>query len=234
MDIFFDIETVTQHERLELAPEIVQRQWIKLSERKYPDTDCSFTYKHYAALYPEFGKIVAIATVTQKDADVFNIAKTPDDEVFYSSKFKGEDESQLLKSFFNFLKKESDKKPLSIRLIGHSIKRFDIPYVYIRSLANKVRPLDPFITYGVKPWELKHVDTVEMWKGGNMASSQCATLEMCCFVLGIPTPKTEFDGSQVNEKYWEGNNLEKIANYCLRDTIANAKLFIYLNIANRF
>ena len=44
-------------------------------------------------------------------------------------------------------------------------------------------------------------------------------------VLGIPSPKEDIDGSQVRDVYYEENDLERIIEYCERDTVTVAQIF---------
>ena len=75
---------------------------------------------------------------------------------------------------------------------------------------------------GKKPWEISHLDTMELWKFGDYKSY--TSLSLLTTIFDIPTPKDDIDGSMVRQVYWEENNLERIANYCQKDVIATAQL----------
>ena len=48
------------------------------------------------------------------------------------------------------------------------------------------------------------------------------------YVLGIPSPKEDIDGSKVRSVYYEEGDLERIARYCERDVITVAQVFLRL------
>jgi predicted PolB exonuclease-like 3'-5' exonuclease len=45
-------------------------------------------------------------------------------------------------------------------------------------------------------------------------------------VLGIPTSKTDMDGSMVQEVYYKEKNLQRIADYCQRDVVVTANVIL--------
>jgi hypothetical protein len=47
-------------------------------------------------------------------------------------------------------------------------------------------------------------------------------------VLGIPSPKKDIDGSMVGEVYYQENDLERIVQYCERDVVTVAQVFLRL------
>ena len=47
-------------------------------------------------------------------------------------------------------------------------------------------------------------------------------------VLGIPSPKEEFDGSMVRDVYYEEGDLDRIVAYCELDVITLAQVFLRL------
>jgi predicted PolB exonuclease-like 3'-5' exonuclease len=57
------------------------------------------------------------------------------------------------------------------------------------------------------------------------------SLHLICYAytLGIPSPKTEMDGSMVGHAYWEENKLEEIKQYCERDVVTVAQIYLRLN-----
>jgi hypothetical protein len=48
------------------------------------------------------------------------------------------------------------------------------------------------------------------------------------FILGIPSPKEDIDGSMVRDVYYEEHDLERIIHYCERDVITVAQVFLRL------
>ena len=77
---------------------------------------------------------------------------------------------------------------------------------------------------GKKPWEVPHLDTMELWKFGDFKNY--TSLELLTAVFDIPTPKDDIDGSQVGEVYWQEKDLERIVKYCQKDVLSIAQLFL--------
>jgi hypothetical protein len=80
--------------------------------------------------------------------------------------------------------------------------------------------------FGKKPWEVPHLDTLELWKFGDYKNY--TSLKLLTNVLGIPSPKDDIDGSDVYRVFYEENDLSKILEYCEKDTIAVAQIFLRL------
>ena len=82
--------------------------------------------------------------------------------------------------------------------------------------------------FGKKPWEVPHLDTLELWKFGDY--KHYTSLKLLTHILGIPSPKQDIDGSQVAEVYYKEKDLPRITKYCERDTVAVAQLLLrFLN-----
>ena len=77
-----------------------------------------------------------------------------------------------------------------------------------------------------KPWDVQHLDTLEMWKFGDY--KHYTSLDLLAAIFDIPTSKGDMDGSQVNTVYHLDKNLTKIRDYCLRDIVVLAQLFLKL------
>jgi hypothetical protein len=77
---------------------------------------------------------------------------------------------------------------------------------------------------GKKPWEINHLDTMELWKFGDYKSY--TSLNLLANVFGIPTPKDDIDGSDVARVYWEEKNLKRIVTYCQKDVLTVAQLLL--------
>jgi hypothetical protein len=76
--------------------------------------------------------------------------------------------------------------------------------------------------FGKKPWEVAHLDTLELWKFGDY--KHYTSLELLAAVFNIPTPKDDIDGSEVGEVYWKEKDLDRIATYCEKDVLTTAQL----------
>jgi hypothetical protein len=80
--------------------------------------------------------------------------------------------------------------------------------------------------FGKKPWEVPHLDTLELWKFGDYKTY--TSLKLLTNVLGIPSPKDDIDGSEVFKVYYKDKDIDRIINYCEKDTIAVAQVLLRL------
>ena len=80
---------------------------------------------------------------------------------------------------------------------------------------------------GKKPWEVNHLDTLDLWKFGDYKSY--TSLNLLAHTLGIPTPKDDIDGSKVWEVYWKEKNMQRIVNYCHKDVTTVAQIFLRMS-----
>ena len=78
--------------------------------------------------------------------------------------------------------------------------------------------------FGKKPWEIPHLDTMDLWKFGDY--KHYTSLKLLTQILGVPSPKEDINGSQVAEVYYKEKNLDRIVRYCENDTIAVAQLVL--------
>jgi uncharacterized protein YprB with RNaseH-like and TPR domain len=109
-------------------------------------------------------------------------------------------------------------------LCAHNGKEFDFPYLCRRLIINGL-PIPAILNIaGKKPWEVSHLDTLELWKFGDFKSY--TSLNLLAHTLGIPTPKDDIDGSKVWEVYWKEKNLQRIITYCQKDVITVAQVFL--------
>jgi 3'-5' exonuclease len=79
---------------------------------------------------------------------------------------------------------------------------------------------------GKKPWEVKHEDTMEMWRFGD--KKNYTSLALLAEILGIPAPKEDLDGSMVGSVYWNEKSMDRIVEYCRGDVITAARVFLRL------
>jgi len=226
--LFFDIESVSQYEDLYDMPEDKLKMWEsyydsfrkKVTDETRIDSESMSlkeihqeVYRQTAAFFPEFGKVacVSMAFVTKGGEIKF--------ESFY-----GEDEIHILSE----TKKIFDKiEPLGFDLCGQSIKIFDIPFLGKRFFINGMKPPKLFPTHETKPWDLRVVDTKEVWQFGNNWS--LSSLDLICSSLDIESPKNgEVKGDNVTTNYWEGKH-EEIKKYCERDVKALVDIITKLN-----
>ncbi|MCF6185529.1 MAG: ribonuclease H-like domain-containing protein, partial [Bacteroidales bacterium] len=109
-------------------------------------------------------------------------------------------------------------------LCAHNGKEFDYPYIARRMLINGIKLPEILNLAGKKPWEINHLDTLELWKFGDY--KHYTSLELLTAILNIPTPKDDIDGSMVAEIYYKEKNLKRIAVYCEKDVVAVTQLFL--------
>jgi hypothetical protein len=78
--------------------------------------------------------------------------------------------------------------------------------------------------FGKKPWEVPHIDTMELWKFGDY--KHFSSMRLLTKVLKIPSPKDDIDGSEVAYVYYVEKDIDRIINYCEKDVIAVAQIFL--------
>jgi DNA polymerase elongation subunit (family B) len=211
--LFLDIETVPNYPGYDSAPESWQQLWNKKADTlRRNENETSETLYTRAGIYAEFGKIICIS--------VGFLSWTDGQQSFRMKSFAGNDEKLLLTEFGALLRKHYGKP--EHRLCGHNIKEFDIPFIARRMIINGV-PLPSMIDVaGKKPWEVQHLDTMELWKFGDYKSY--TSLNLLAAALGIPTPKDDIDGSMVAYVYYEEKNLPRIVTYCQKDVFTVAQV----------
>lgn len=209
--LFLDVETVPQFPDYQQVPETMRRLWDRKAERiKSIETDTPESLYERAGIYAEFGKIVCISV------GFFTQNK------FRIKSFAGHDEKLLLQEFAAMLQKDFFKS--NHLLCAHNGKEFDFPYIARRMLINKIKLPQMLNHAGKKPWEVPHLDTMELWRFGDYKSY--TSLELLASVFNIPTPKDDIKGSDVAKVYWMEDDIDRIARYCEKDVITIARLFI--------
>lgn len=210
LNVFFDIETARQYENLHKSPEAYQQAWNRASYSRWPSTSPIDTYQTKASLYPEFSRIVCISVKSERGQ-------------IYT--FYNEIEKDLILRFNEIVVGLNDQYEL--RLIGHNIKRFDIPFINTRSVVNNIGLNSVFKTYGYERPYYSFIDTLEIWKGGADSTSQISSLEAICLSLGVDSPKDGIQGKDVPNLYHSGDErvIEKICRYCEKDVIALERCF---------
>ena len=212
--LFIDIETVPQFVNFEAVPESMKKHWKKKSLFFRADEETAEDTYNRAGIYAEFGKIVCIT--------VGAVTGESDNFGFKIKSYFGDDEKKLLTEFSEMIVGLEEKS--QIYLCAHNGKEFDYPYISRRLLINGLKLPQVFDNAGKKPWEVRHLDTLELWKFGDY--KHYTSLDLLTVIFNIPSPKDEFDGSQVSEIYYEEKNLEKIVQYCERDVLAIAQLMM--------
>ncbi len=209
--LFLDIETVPAYPGFDAVPEKFQKLWEKKAARlKYLGEDLTPSDLYaQAGIYAEFGKIVCVSCGYMNGSEV------------RLKSFYGDDEKILLEEFAQLLTKHYYKS--DALLCGHNGKEFDFPYLARRMLINGITLPSILDLAGKKPWEIRHLDTLELWKFGDY--KHYTSLELLAAIFDIPTPKDDIDGSEVAKVYWEDKDLERIATYCQKDVLTTLQLF---------
>lgn len=209
--LFLDIETVPMCDNYEGLPDRLKQLWDKKAGKIIKnEDDTPESIFPRAGIYAEFGKIVCISVGFIK-GDEFRVKS-----------YFGDDEKVLLEEFSSLLTKYYSR-PDQI-LCAHNGKEFDFPYIARRLLINGLKIPSKLNTAGKKPWEVTHLDTLELWKFGDYKSF--TSLELLTAVFDIPTPKDDIDGSEVWRVYWEEKNLDRIVIYCQKDVLSIAQLML--------
>jgi len=209
--LFLDIETVGGCPDLEscerFSPEIAEQfeKYFDWFQKRFPE-DINLTkdevFKKRSALVPEFAKIVCVS-----------MAFVMDNGEVKKQTFSGDDEKELLPQVRNLLDR---CHKLDFYLCGHNLKNFDIPMLAKRMIINGILPSKLLPSYDTKPWEVKAIDTKEIWQYG--AYTSIGSLDLVCSTMGIETPKDgEVTGDKVHHAYWVEQKLQQISEYCEKD-----------------
>lgn len=218
--LVIDIETVSGGENIETLSPALQKHWERkagfLSNKE--EKSVASLYEDRAGIYAEFGKIIVIGMAIYHEAKGKPALRV--------KAMAGHDEAALLVDFKNFIEAKFDQE--NLKLCAHNGKEFDFPYLCRRMLINDIKIPWSLNNAGKKPWEINHIDTMELWKFGDWKSF--TSLDLLTTLFQIPSSKQEMDGSMVSKTYYEEKNgLSKIADYCKRDVIATAQLYLRLH-----
>lgn len=212
--LFLDIETVPQHSSYTELSERWKQLWDKKAEYISRGEKTGEEIYDRAAIYAEFGKIICISVA-------FVVGSEPDLKLRVKS-FIGHDEPHLLQEFSSLLR--SNFNTDQHFLCAHNGKEFDFPYLGRRLLANKMELPNLLQLAGKKPWEVRHLDTMQLWKFGDYKSY--TSLDLMAAVFDIPTPKDDIDGSKIFDVYYKDGDLKRIKEYCQKDVMTLANLYL--------
>jgi 3'-5' exonuclease len=212
--LFLDIETVPQVKSYRDLSRDMQALWDKKSAVFRSEEQSPEDAYERAGIYAEFGRIICISVgiVTGSGKETGLRLKS----------YADQEEKVLLASFRDMLESYSGKR--DIYLCAHNGKEFDFPYLARRMLLNGVKLPSVLDSAGKKPWEIRHLDTMELWKFGDY--KHYTSLELLTRIFDIPSPKDDMDGSMVASVYYEENNLSRIIEYCQHDVVAVAQLLM--------
>lgn len=213
--LFLDIETVPGKPKFEDMDPLMQTLWDKKSASFRSDDQLPGEVYQRAGIYAEFGRIICISVglLTEKSPHGFRLKS-----------FFGDDEVVILTEFSELITRYSRNR--QIELCAHNGKEFDYPYIARRMIINGLTIPGILDNAGKKPWEVKLLDTMELWKFGDYKSY--TSLDLLSSILGIPSPKDDIDGSMVADIYWKDHDLKRIVRYCEKDVLTVAQVLLRL------
>ena len=210
--LVLDVETVPQYASADEVPVHLLDLWAQKTQYQRREGETPEEFYHRAGIWAEFGKIVCIS--------FGGFVRKQGEYGFRIKSIVGHDECELLKKFIAFLAKQSS----NLILCAHNGKEFDFPFLCRRMLINGLT-IPPILQIaGKKPWEINHLDTMELWKFGDYKNY--TSLNLLATVLGIPNPKDDIQGSDVHWVYWKDQDLTRIQTYCQKDVVTVAQLIL--------
>lgn len=213
--LFLDIETVPQKPSFADLDETTQMLWEQKSQYQRKDEFTPEEFYERAGIWAEFGKVICISVgyfIVKGDTRNFRVTSFYGEELELLKQFK-----QLLQEHFNQTKH---------LLCAHNGKEFDFPYIARRMIINGMNLPYKLDLFGKKPWDVPHLDTMEVWKFGDY--KHFTSLKLLAHILGIPSPKEDMDGSMVKDVFYKENDLDRIVSYCELDVVTTAQVFLKL------
>ncbi|WP_438977810.1 3'-5' exonuclease [Polaribacter sp.] len=215
--LFLDIETVPQKEHWENLSSKEKELFSQKTQYQRKDEITAEDFYERAGIWAEFGKIICIS--------VGFFTGLEENKMFRVKSFFGDDEHKILSEFKELLESHFSKNQHV--LCAHNGKEFDFPFIARRMIIHQIVLPKKLNLFGKKPWEVPHLDTLELWKFGDY--KHYTSLKLLTHVLGVPSPKDDIDGSEVAKVYYQENNIERIVTYCEKDTIAVAQILLKMN-----
>lgn len=229
--LFFDVETAGSSADMTGLSDRMQELWKHrceyLTSDKYPenkDLTEDQLFQQKSALQAEFGRVVCISFGRVK------FSEEPEGEPLVQiASYYGDDEKDILTNAARVFNGMHKHKMIPL---GHNIKRFDIPFLDKRWFINKMEPALPLQVWDKKPWEINVKDTSELWSFGAWQEG-FTSLDLLTAVLGLSSPKSNMEGSQVHGKFYDGK-VEEIKDYCNQDVVALIRIIFELSSINQF
>ena len=211
--LFLDIETVPLHQQYSELSVEAQMLWEEKTRYQRKEEFSAEEFYDRAGIWAEFGKIVCIS--------VGYFSFRHQQRTFRVTSFTGE-EKELLEDFSRLVN-EHFSRPNKL-FCAHNGKEFDFPYISRRMIINGIEIPQKLQLFGKKPWEIPHLDTMEMWKFGDY--KHYTSLKLLAHILDIPSPKDDIDGSEVRNVFYNEGDINRIATYCEKDTITVAQILL--------
>jgi len=218
--IFLDIETVPATDQYQSLSPVLQKHWERKIKRIDPtNEDPASAYDTRAGVFAEYSKIVCVSCGYIRFQDQLPVPT-------FKTMFHTEEKELLKETYELFGKIYGQSK--SRRLCGHNLREFDLPFLGRRMLVHRMLPLpEPLQVFGKKPWEIVHVDTMDLFRFGDHKTF--TSLEVMTDLFGIDSPKSTMNGADVAKAYWNDHRYEEIQRYCEDDVQATMQLVLYVS-----
>ncbi len=221
--IFIDIETVASSPcYCDLSSTMkalwdIKSRFLSLSANGHTATPPEL-YPKKAGIYSEFSRVLCVSIAESFESNGLN--------KWVQQSFYGHDESQLLTELTNYLQSNCPSSSF-VKLIGHNIREFDVPFLIRRMIINEVKLPNVFKIRGKKPWQIEHlVDTMSLWKFGDFKNY--TSLNLLAKILNVPSSKEILDGSKIHDTFWFKNDLDGIVKYCEHDVLTTSQVYFKL------
>lgn len=215
--VFLDVETVPEVYLYTDLCDAKQELWNKKAMVSLRSIDSPEMAYEKAGIFAEFAKIICVS--------VGMISWQQKQRLLLIHSFYGHNEKKLLVEFCNFINRHQTKH--ETLLCAHNGKEFDFPFLARRVLVNGLKLPEVLQLSNKKPWEIKHIDTLELWKFGDY--KHYTSLDLLAHIFKLKSPKKDLCGSLVSKTYWEEKNLTKIVHYCQSDVLTLVQLFHKIN-----
>jgi DNA polymerase elongation subunit (family B) len=217
--LFVDIETAAGSSSYHKLDGRLKQHWDRkagfLNNPQELTTD--ELYFDRAGIFAEFGQVLTIA--------VGYMTKSPEGSWGLRVKaFADKDEINVLNDFKQLL--ETKFNAGALKLCAHNGREFDFPYICRRMLIQGIPIPEILDIGGKKPWEIPIIDTMNLWKFGDRKNF--TSLDLLAALFNIDTSKGDIDGSDVTRVYHQEDGLDRITEYCKRDIVVTAQLFLKL------
>ncbi|ANW97207.1 3'-5' exonuclease [Wenyingzhuangia fucanilytica] len=211
--LFLDIETVPLYKTFSEVPDVEKDLFENKTAYKRGEEISAEEFYSNAGIWAEFGKVVCISVgyFVNQELRITSFASKDEKEILIGFK-------KLLEVHFN--------QPQQL-LCGHNAKEFDFPFIARRMIVHGLDLPVKLNLFGKKPWEIPHLDTLELWKFGDY--KHYTSLKLLTHLLGVPSPKGDIDGSQVGTVFYEQDDLPRIVRYCEQDVLALARVYLRFN-----
>lgn len=213
--VFMDIETAKGVEKLKEGTPLHEAWEYKARYQNEVDrkTGEAISNEEYfeqkAALYAPFAKIVAVV-----------VGRIVDGKLKTKKYLNTGKEKTLLKEFNDDMIKVIGANPATV-FCGWANIGFDQPFLAKRMIVHGIQPNTLLDTAHLKPWEISSLDLKDLWKGTSFYPDSLISVAV---TMGLPSPKSNMDGSQVSDAFYAGK-IEEIGNYCEQDVLTTANVY---------